>query len=182
MGKHVTTPLPPTKSELAAPRILRTTLPDTPGANGSSPTQHSRLFVWSASEESGLKRLSDVYSKHLRGSLNPRTPDFLANLSYTLSEKRSNLPWKAFAVADSVEILQTCLDDGLSAPVRASRAPKLGFIFTGQGAQWYAMGRELFEYPIFKDVIDEAGQAFQSFGCSWNLIGNWDFYPSRDMR
>lgn len=30
-------------------------------------------------------------------------------------------------------------------------------VFTGQGAKWYAMGRELIEaYPVFKEAIQEA--------------------------
>ncbi|CAG8960790.1 hypothetical protein HYFRA_00002327, partial [Hymenoscyphus fraxineus] len=164
VGKHCTVPLPPKRDELmTSPQIIS-------GSTGSSKTEQARLFVWSAAEESGVKRLADVYSKYTRSSLSASTPDFLANLSYTLSEKRSNLPWKGFAVADSVESLQYCLDNGLTTPIRSGRPPTLGFIFTGQGAQWYAMGRELLEYPVFKSIVEEASTAFRSFGCSWDLI------------
>ena len=38
----------------------------------------------------------------------------------------------------------------MRAPLQTSN---LGFIFTGQGAQWHAMGAELFEYRVFRTAI-----------------------------
>ncbi|KAF5021541.1 hypothetical protein F66182_6423 [Fusarium sp. NRRL 66182] len=68
--------------------------------------------------------------------------EFLHRLAYTLSEKRSSLPWKTYAAASTIQHLQQALD---SAPGKAARVPRpqaLAFIFTGQGAQWFAMGIE----------------------------------------
>ena len=39
-------------------------------------------------------------------------------------------------------------------PVRAPlQTSSLGFIFTGQGAQWHTIGAELFEYRVFRTAI-----------------------------
>src|SRR5262249_47982271 len=37
---------------------------------------------------------------------------------------------------------------------KAAAAPKLAFVFAGQGPQWWGMGRQLIERePVFRDVI-----------------------------
>ncbi|KAK7754515.1 Type I Iterative PKS [Diatrype stigma] len=38
-----------------------------------------------------------------------------------------------------------------------------------QGAQWWAMGRELMQYPVFAESIAACDKAVQSFGSSWSL-------------
>ena len=68
-------------------------------------------------------------------------------------------------------------DDLISAldhikPRRSSKRPRLGFVFTGQGAQWHAMGRELIDqYPVFKATLIEVERQLKSFGASWSLLG-----------
>ncbi|KAF7588746.1 hypothetical protein BBP40_005272 [Aspergillus hancockii] len=40
-----------------------------------------------------------------------------------------------------------------------------------QGAQWYAMGRELLSsYPVFRNSIQEANEYLQTLGCQWDLL------------
>jgi hypothetical protein len=46
-----------------------------------------------------------------------------------------------------------------------------------QGAQWYAMGRELLErYPLFKNSMTEAGLYLQSLGCSWFPVSKYQSF------
>jgi acyl transferase domain-containing protein len=84
------------------------------------------------------------------GSIDTR---FLDNLAFTLNERRTILPWRATVVAGTMEDLMS----SLSRQVRAKSAikrPKLGFVFTGQGAQWPGMGKELLQaYPVFQDSV-----------------------------
>lgn len=133
---------------------------------------HSKLFVLSATDEGGVKRLASLLFKHLSGQLSvPTQEDYLVNLAHTLCSKRSSLPWKTFVVANSIQGLCEELESSQLKVVRSSTSRNVGFIFTGQGAQWYAMGRELIEYPVFSDSIYGAQAYLRTLGCSWSL---WD--------
>ncbi|KAF4622818.1 hypothetical protein G7Y89_g14207 [Cudoniella acicularis] len=49
--------------------------------------------------------------------------------------------------------------------------PRLGLVFNGQGAQWFAMGRELSaSYPVYKQTLEECDQIIRSFGSDWSLV------------
>ena len=53
------------------------------------------------------------------------------------------------------------------------------FVFSGQGPQWYAMGRQLYDTEkIFRDSIHEAHEALQSFG-GWHLLD--EFLAAEDL-
>ncbi|KGO58805.1 Acyl transferase/acyl hydrolase/lysophospholipase [Penicillium expansum] len=78
---------------------------------------------------------------------------FLDDLAYTVNERRSVFPWKAAVVGDTLSGLATSLSQNVKARI-AVRKPALGFVFTGQGAQWAGMGKELLQaYPVFKKTI-----------------------------
>lgn len=174
-GKHRTEITPPKQGTLIA-------LSDTISApsdgieqaltnklnNNSKPA----LFVWSASEESGLARMGGIYQNYLQTlPFQNNESKFVTDLAYTLSDKRSRLPWKSFLVARSINDLNQQLELGLPKPTRSVKTPKLGFIFTGQGAQWYAMGRELLEYSVFRESLEDAQIFFRGLGAAWMLIG-----------
>ncbi|KAM0794237.1 reducing type I polyketide synthase [Usnea florida] len=131
----------------------------------------SKVLILSSADEGGVYRLGTVYGKHFtKLSLQPEEINlYMANLAYTLNLRRSFLSWKSFIVASSPEQLHN-MQAGLSKPICAVMNPGLGFIFNGQGAQWFAMGRELLSQPVFKESIEEAELHFSSFGCSWSLI------------
>lgn len=78
----------------------------------------------------------------------------LADVAYTLSAKRSRFSQRAYSVVDKDQVQQGGLC--LSQETKAFFSPqsiRVGFIFTGQGAQWHAMGAELFEYSVFRDTV-----------------------------
>ena len=133
-----------------------------------------KLLVWSASDEAGIARLTRLYLAHLANKFQAISEDesiYFENLVYTVCMKRSSLSWKSFTIADSTTDLRRCLDNGLSKPTRSSKPPRLAFVFTGQGAQWCSMGKELLIYPTFKESLQKAGTFFRSLGCGWDLIG-----------
>lgn len=96
---------------------------------------------------------------------------FLSDLAYTLAKRRSHLQWKTFATASTVpELLHALEDEETQAPqYLSSRKPTLGFVFTGQGAQWPAMGLELMNIPVFKESIIAADAYLRDeLGCEWS--------------
>ena len=98
---------------------------------------------------------------------------FFASLAYTLGQRRSLFPWVAVQPAASLKELVKASEAGRMKPSRrGENCPRLGYVYTGQGAQWYAMGRELIEvYPVFKDCLLEADGYPKEFGATWSLIG-----------
>lgn len=45
-------------------------------------------------------------------------------------------------------------------------------ILPQQGAQWFAMGRQLLDvFPVFSQSVEQAGDYLHSLGCDWDPIG-----------
>jgi len=140
--------------------------------NGSS-VRPKNLFLWSAFDQKGLERVSQKYIDFLHErSRKESETELLDKLSYTLSSKRTFLPWKSFSIASSIEELNQSLKTTLPKPIRSSREPRIGYIFTGQGAEWYGMGRELYQrFPVFANSLRAADKYIQeSLGSSWSLL------------
>jgi acyl transferase domain-containing protein len=130
-----------------------------------------RLFVFSSFDEAGIERLASTYKLHLSNkNLGANEGAYLDDLAYTLSEKRSSFSWRASIVANSLETLSDALKEKLIA-TRVTNKPRLAFIFTGQGAQWFAMGRQLLSFKVFNESICMADDYFRSLGCQWSLMG-----------
>nr|ALQ32787.1 putative polyketide synthase [Fusarium bulbicola] len=137
----------------------------------------SRSFFFSTFDEAGAARMAQAYKEFLASTSNSivagseEEQRFLSDLSYTLINHRTSFPWRFSIVADSIKALTDKLEASPS-PVRATVDPKLGFVFTGQGAQWYAMGRELLSvYPTFSTSIFAADLYLRELGCPWSLVG-----------
>lgn len=94
----------------------------------------------------------------------------LQDLSYTLCCRRSTFRHRSCVTASSWEELQ----GHLAGPVPKTReAPStsLTFVFTGQGAQWYAMGRELIATSeVFRVSLQETNTILTGLGCQWDLF------------
>ena len=72
----------------------------------------------------------------------------------------------------SLKDLAERLEEPIAKPLNGTKQPRLGFVFNGQGAQWYAMGRELItSYPIFSASIQKADQVLRDYGADWSLYG-----------
>lgn len=71
----------------------------------------------------------------------------IQDLAHTLNTGRSRFFNRAYAVIEQGQLQQGLseLEQNLSTHKSPARRPNLGFIFTGQGAQWPTMGKDLIE-------------------------------------
>lgn len=94
----------------------------------------------------------------------------LDNLAYTLASRRSMYQWRYAFQASSREDFVLHLNERL-VPTRSSKSLKVLFIFTGQGAQWHAMGRELtLKYLVYRDSLLRSDAILQELGTPWALV------------
>lgn len=136
----------------------------------------TKVLVLSARSEQACKNLVSnlkVYLESKKGLASEEA--LLENVLYTLGQRRSLFPWvAAHRVPFSRgigEITRALESSSLFKPVRTSRRPRIGMVFTGQGAQWHAMGRELImAYPPFKASLEEIEKYLKGFGADWSLL------------
>lgn len=139
--------------------------------NYSDIDARERIFVVSAKSSTTLGAIAARLAKYV---LALRDDKVLGDLAYTLSERRSRLPISLAVRATNRNELATRLDPQLLLPHLSAhnRPPRLGFVFNGQGGQWYAMGRELMKaHPIFNAGIQRADQSLRDIGSKWSLRG-----------
>ncbi|KJZ72764.1 hypothetical protein HIM_07839 [Hirsutella minnesotensis 3608] len=147
--------------------------PDPPERHQELPETESTpyLYVFSANSQASLKSRLESQVDWLK-----RRPQVsLRNLSYTLCLGRSALLWRASCVAAS----RTALEQGIQLNLKSmmSKATALTkefvMIFTGQGAQWAGMGRELLleatPSSIFRQSIRDSRDTLCSLGAAWDL-------------
>ncbi|MCJ1251044.1 hypothetical protein MMC30_008275 [Trapelia coarctata] len=146
----------------------------TQGAAGSEATHlpDYKLLVFSMQDQNGLERLSTSMTKYLSlDSAKGQRPTInMDELAYTLASRRSQFSFRSFAVGRSIEDLTA---GGLKTMARTKqkrlgRANNVIFVFTGQGAQWPLMGRELLKDPIFNASVKRSQQYLGELGCLWS--------------
>ena len=103
-------------------------------------------------------------------------PDLsLLDLGYTLSGRRSHLNYRRCLVVDGIadarEQLHAIADGGqITANRAAQAAPKVAFVCTGMGPQWWRMCRGLLDvYPAFNESILRSDRELSRY-TDWSLV------------
>jgi acyl transferase domain-containing protein len=129
----------------------------------SSYQPRKNLLLFSANHAEALAKIAENYENYLE-----RHPDDLESIAYTLAERREHLKLRSFCVTDGSTPFE------VAAHARVQGVSQVAFIFTGQGAQWVHMGRELIrDFPSFVDSIRSMDEALRSVehAPSWTIEG-----------
>ncbi|HVQ92032.1 MAG TPA: SDR family NAD(P)-dependent oxidoreductase [Mycobacteriales bacterium] len=113
----------------------------------------AHLLPVSARTPTALAAAVDRLAAHLR-----EHPDAeLADVSYTLRTGRVGYPHRAVVVAhDAADAAAALADRKRLHTAAGAGAPRVAFLFSGQGAQYAGMGAELYRHePAFRAAVDE---------------------------
>ncbi|OCL10070.1 putative polyketide synthase [Glonium stellatum] len=100
----------------------------------------------------------------------------LPDLAYTLNSRRTRFTQRGYTVVSEGEETAAFDANSFAFGAASGKPVELGFIFTGQGAQWPRMGYEAMQmFPIFGETIDALDRVLQSGAVdpkpSWTLRG-----------
>ncbi|KAM5343618.1 hypothetical protein ACJ41O_012155 [Fusarium nematophilum] len=127
------------------------------------------VLVLSANDAPSLRAGITSLGNHL---INPRVNvGRLSGLAYTLSERRTKLWHRVFITTRNTELDEK--PGAWAVAKKSSSQPTFGFVFTGQGAQWPRMGKDLVQFfPWTRQILEELDQVFQSLHDppSWSLV------------
>ena len=137
-----------------------------PSIDGAS--KLAKLLVYSANTQGSLKRLVENCQDYL-----DKHPERLRDLCYTLAQRREHLTYRAFSV----------VEDGIKASVSSfekvpGNAPPIVMVFSGQGAQWPEMGKELIQTDVeFRKDILEMDDALRKLknAPDWTIEGTLNY-------
>ncbi len=134
-------------------------------APGQSRAMH--VLAVSAKSEVALVELAGRYATHLEA----HSDQPIADICHTANTGRTHFAHRLAIVASSTDQLRARLGTFAAgakpeAPILTGvagwEAPKIAFLFTGQGAQYVGMGRVLWETePTFRSVIDRCDEILQ---------------------
>ncbi len=135
--------------------------------NGSAATKHHAPILSSptrvSSATAGTRQLVLLpLSANVNASLDAKIAVLsqvvdqhsLADMAYSLAARRSRFTQRTYCIVDKDDTEKGLLEFKPHVFSSPSEVPRLGFIFTEQGAQWHAMGAKLFEYHGFRTAIE----------------------------
>ena len=141
-------------------------------------TNRQYLLPISAKSAESLATAAGRWQEFLAGSItNSRAS--LYNICYSASLRRTHHECRLVVVGRSKEDLANKLSDIIESNQIASTDPlqpygsigsKVVFVFSGQGPQWFGMGRALInKEPVFREKIENISLLLRKFA-DWSLI------------
>jgi acyl transferase domain-containing protein len=119
--------------------------------------------VFSAAHRDSLFNVASNCEKYLKAH-----PFSITDLAYTLGHRRNHLQLRSYCISDGVSPFE------VSPVIKAKSGLKTVFVFTGQGAQWAEMGKELInDFPSFRADIRAMDKILASLEHSptWKIEG-----------
>ncbi len=163
-------------------------------AGTSSPTEHRKasavascyLLPLSARSSEALQAVARTYEQFLATS-----ELSLHDICYSASARRSHNDYRLAVTGNSSDQLVEGLAAFLKNETRAGLSSghkalairsKLVFVFSGQGSQWFGMGRTLLLHePVFREVIERCALAMRPH-TDWSLIAELAATDSAESR
>ena len=151
--------------------------PIVPKAPNPATTPASRVIPVSARTAEALNAAAGMLRERITCVTGPAPT--LADISYSAGVRHTHHDHRLAVAASSVAELAEHLESFERGDARpgvvtgrraAGRAPRIAFVFSGMGPQWWAMGRQLLmDDVVFKHAIDECEELFQAVA-GWSLL------------
>ncbi|MES2475361.1 MAG: aminotransferase class III-fold pyridoxal phosphate-dependent enzyme, partial [Verrucomicrobiota bacterium] len=123
----------------------------------TAPTRAPQLLILSARSQSALESMARRLADHLE----TERPD-LADVAHTLAKGRREFPVRTAIVANSLDDAIARLREPVRSITAPTAAPRVAFLFPGQGSQYVDMAKPLYDTePMFRDAVDACATFLQ---------------------
>ncbi len=140
------------------------------------------VYYFSANDRESLQRQTSLLASYVKERPVTLYPRLLTSLAYTLGQRRSSHAWRIAVPASTQDGLIQSLKDVALTPIKATEQPTIGFLFTGQGAQWPTMGMSLYRtYTAYARSLNKASKILSKLGAWWSLIDEIEKIKSCSM-
>ncbi|RHZ60784.1 hypothetical protein CDV55_106439 [Aspergillus turcosus] len=140
------------------------------GLHNQSPIR-TRLFMLSGFDDQSIAKQMENMKVYLLERQSIADDEFMSSLAFTLNQRRTALMCRAAATGHSAADVIKALEGSIKVR-KATRKPVVGFVFTGQGAQWCGMGRELVgAYPVFRQSMERIDAHLTRLGAPFSALG-----------
>jgi acyl transferase domain-containing protein/acyl-CoA synthetase (AMP-forming)/AMP-acid ligase II/acyl carrier protein len=156
--------------------VVLQAVPSRPPSSTGQQFAVALLLPLSAHNGETLRSLMQAYLEESRRSLEAVS---LGDLCYTASVRRTHHDHRAAVVFSSREDLVSRLESFVAGKNPASvatgrclpgRAPRVAFVFSGHGSQWWAMGRALLtQEPVFRTTVQACDELLRPYA-GWSLL------------